>query len=63
VFILEHYFAPKFFAAVRSAFSNSYPEKEEAYKTTVHRTVTRIGKHEMFLSLQQGGGQLSKAVL
>jgi hypothetical protein len=27
VFILEHYFASKSFAAVREAFSNAYPDK------------------------------------
>jgi hypothetical protein len=33
VFILEHYFALKSFAAVREAFSNKYPEKEAPNKT------------------------------
>jgi hypothetical protein len=28
VFILEHYFASKSFAAVREAFSNAYPDNE-----------------------------------
>jgi hypothetical protein len=28
VFILEHYFASKSFAAVREAFSNAYPDKD-----------------------------------
>jgi hypothetical protein len=28
VFILEHYFASKLFAAVCEAFSNAYPDKE-----------------------------------
>jgi hypothetical protein len=33
VFILEHYFASKSFAAVREAFSNSCPDKEVPNKT------------------------------
>jgi hypothetical protein len=33
VFILEHYFALKSFAAVREAFSNVYPDKEVPKKT------------------------------
>jgi hypothetical protein len=40
VFILEHYFASKSFAAVREAFSNAYPDKEVPNKTTIHRLVT-----------------------
>jgi hypothetical protein len=39
VFILEHYFASKSFAAVHEAFSNAYPDKEVPNKTTVHRLV------------------------
>jgi hypothetical protein len=39
VFILEHYFASKSFAAFREAFSNAYPDKE-VLNTTVHRLVT-----------------------
>jgi hypothetical protein len=42
VFILEHYFASKSFAAVREAFSNSYPDKEVPNKTTtIHLLVTK----------------------
>jgi hypothetical protein len=40
VFILEHCFASKSFAAVRETFSNAYPDKEVPSKTTVHRLVT-----------------------
>jgi hypothetical protein len=40
VFILEHYFASKSFAAIRKAFSNAYPDKEVPNKTTIHRLVT-----------------------
>jgi hypothetical protein len=40
VFILEHYFASKSFAAVREAFSNACPDKEVTHKTTVHWLVT-----------------------
>jgi hypothetical protein len=36
VFILEHYFQSKSFAAVREAFSNVYPEKEAPHETTIH---------------------------
>jgi hypothetical protein len=39
VFILEHYFASKSFAAVREAFSNAYSDKEVSNKTTIHRLV------------------------
>jgi hypothetical protein len=39
VFILEHYLALKSFAAVREAFSNTYPDKKVPNKTTVHRPV------------------------
>jgi hypothetical protein len=42
VFILEHYFASKSFAAVREAFSNAYPDKEVPNKTTIHRLVTKF---------------------
>jgi hypothetical protein len=40
VFILEHYFASKSFAAVREAFSNAYPDKEVPNKATVHWQAT-----------------------
>jgi hypothetical protein len=33
VFILEHYFASKSFAAVPEAFNNAYPDKEVPNKT------------------------------
>jgi uncharacterized BrkB/YihY/UPF0761 family membrane protein len=35
VFILEHYFASKSFAAVRETFNNAYSDKEVPNKTTV----------------------------
>jgi hypothetical protein len=41
VFILEHYFASKSFAAVREAFSNAYPDNEVPNKT-IHRLVTKF---------------------
>jgi hypothetical protein len=40
VFILEHYFTLKWFAAVHEAFSSVYPGKEVLNKKTVHRLVT-----------------------
>jgi hypothetical protein len=40
VFILEHYFTLKSFAAVCEAFISAYPDKEVPNKTTVHRLVT-----------------------
>jgi hypothetical protein len=42
VFILEHYFASKSFAAVLEAFSNAYPDKIVPSKTTIHRLVTKF---------------------
>jgi hypothetical protein len=42
VFILEHYFASKSFAAVREAFSITCPAKEVPNMTTVHRLVTKF---------------------
>jgi hypothetical protein len=42
VFILEHYFASKSFAAVREAFSNACPDKEVPNKTTIHLLVTKF---------------------
>jgi hypothetical protein len=42
VFILEHYFTSKSFAAVHEAFSNAYPDKGVPNKTTVHRLVTKF---------------------
>jgi hypothetical protein len=41
MFILEHYFESKSFAAVREAFSNAYPDKEVPNKT-IHRPVTKF---------------------
>jgi hypothetical protein len=41
VFILEHYYASKSFAAVREAFSNARPDKEVPNKT-IHRPVTKF---------------------
>jgi hypothetical protein len=35
VFILEHYFASKSFAAVREVFRSVYPDKEIPNETTV----------------------------
>jgi hypothetical protein len=37
VFILEHYFASKSFAAVREAFSSAHPDKELPSETTINR--------------------------
>jgi hypothetical protein len=42
VFILEHYFALKSFAAVREAFSNVYPDNEVPNKKIIHRLVTKF---------------------
>jgi hypothetical protein len=42
VFIVEHYFASKSFAAVREAFSNACPDKGPPNKTTIHRLVTKF---------------------
>jgi hypothetical protein len=42
VFILEHYFALKSFAALREALNNAYPDKEALKKTTIHRLVTKF---------------------
>jgi hypothetical protein len=39
---IEHYFAPKSFAAVREAFSNAYPDNKVPNKTTLHQTVTKF---------------------
>jgi hypothetical protein len=41
MFILEHYFAPTSFAAVRETFSNAYPDKEVP-KKTIRRLVTKF---------------------
>jgi hypothetical protein len=42
MFILEHYFTSKSFAAVREAFSNAYRDKEVPNKTTMHRLVPKL---------------------
>jgi hypothetical protein len=42
VFVLEHYFASKSFAAVREAFSNAYPDKEVPNKTTLQLLGTKF---------------------
>jgi hypothetical protein len=42
VFILEHYFTLKLFAAVCEAFSNVYPDKKVANKTVIHQLVTTL---------------------
>jgi hypothetical protein len=39
VFIFEHHFVSKSFAAVREAFSNAYPDKEVPNKIAIHRLV------------------------
>jgi hypothetical protein len=48
VFILEHYFAPKSFAAVREEFSNAYPDKGVQNKTIIHLLVKTFGTQEVF---------------
>jgi hypothetical protein len=53
VFILEHYFASKSFAAVREAFNNAYPDKEEPNRTTP--TGKTISGHGKCLCLREGG--------
>jgi hypothetical protein len=42
VFVLEHCFASKLFAAVREAFRNAYHDKEVPNKATIHRLVTKF---------------------
>jgi hypothetical protein len=42
MFILEHYFASKSFAAVREAFINAYSDRKVPYKITIHRLVTKF---------------------
>jgi hypothetical protein len=42
MFIPEHYFALKSFAAVREALSNVYPDNEVPNKTTMQRLVTKF---------------------
>jgi hypothetical protein len=56
VFVLEHYFASKSFAAVREALSKAYPDKEEPNKTTIHQLVTKF--LDTFVCFQGGGGHL-----
>jgi hypothetical protein len=46
VFILEHYFGWKSFAAVREAFSNAYPDKEVPNKITIYQLVTTFRDRE-----------------
>jgi hypothetical protein len=48
VFILEHYFTSKSFAAVREAFSNVYPDKKVPNKTVTHM-VTYFRMQEVFV--------------
>jgi hypothetical protein len=48
VFILEHHFTSKSFAAVREAFSNANPDKEVPNKTIIQRLVTKFGAQEVF---------------
>jgi hypothetical protein len=42
VFILEHCFVSKSFAAVREAIDHAYPDKEVPNKTTIHWLVTKF---------------------
>jgi hypothetical protein len=42
VFIFEHYFASKSFAALREVFSNTYPGKNVTNKTTTRQLVTKF---------------------
>jgi hypothetical protein len=49
LFILEHYFASKSFAAVREAFSSTYPNKEVPNKT-IYRLVTIFETQEVSVS-------------
>jgi hypothetical protein len=42
VFILEHYFTSKSFAAFREAFNSAYPDMEVLNKTAVHRPVIKF---------------------
>jgi hypothetical protein len=42
VFILEHYFTSKSFAAVRGAFKSAYPDKEVPNTTAIHKTGNKI---------------------
>jgi hypothetical protein len=49
VFILEHYFTSKLFAAVHGAFRNVYPDKEVQNKTTMHWLVTKFRAQEVFV--------------
>jgi hypothetical protein len=59
VFILEHYFASKSFAAVREAFSNEYPDKGVPNKTTIHRLVIIFrDTGRVDACLREGGGHL-----
>jgi hypothetical protein len=48
--ILEHCFASKYFAAVREAFSNAYPDKEVPNETTI-QTCNNISGHRKCLSV------------
>jgi hypothetical protein len=49
LFIPEHYFASKSFAAVRETFSNAYPNKEVSYSTTMHQLVKCFGTEDVFV--------------
>jgi hypothetical protein len=53
VFILEHFFALKSFAAVHEIFSNAYPDKEVPNKTAIHRLVTKFRDTGRVSSSQQ----------
>jgi hypothetical protein len=47
VFVQEHYFVTKSFAAVREAFSNTCPDKGP--KTTIHRLVTNSRDKQLLI--------------
>jgi hypothetical protein len=49
VFVREHYFASKSFAAVRGALNNAYPDNEVLNKTALHRLVTTFRDTEVFV--------------
>jgi hypothetical protein len=42
VFITEHNFPLKLFAAIREEFSNAYRDKDEPNKTAIHRLETKF---------------------
>jgi hypothetical protein len=58
VFVLEHNFASKSFAAVCETFSNAYPDKEVPNKTTIHRLVKKFRDTGSVCVSSRGGGHL-----